>query len=184
MIFRFTLISDEVEDFIREYKIDSDATFYDLHQIIQNSCHFQDDQITSFFLCNEDWEKEQEVVLEDMGTSSSDEDLYVMRNTLLSDLLEEEKQRMIYVFDPLNDRVFFMELTEIVFGEQLENPVCSRQHGEPPVQISEDQMLTDSSMASDAKGKIDLDEEFYGADSFDGEEFDPEGFDITEDKSC
>ena len=34
MIFRFTLISDEVEDFIREYKIDADATFYDLHQII------------------------------------------------------------------------------------------------------------------------------------------------------
>ena len=36
MIFRFTLISDEVEDFIREYNIDSHATFYVLHQMILN----------------------------------------------------------------------------------------------------------------------------------------------------
>ena len=29
MIYRFTLISDEVDDFIREIKIDSEATFFD-----------------------------------------------------------------------------------------------------------------------------------------------------------
>ncbi len=183
MIFRFTLISDEVEDFIREYKIDADATFYDLHQIILNSCQYENDQITSFFLCNEEWEREQEVVLEDMGTSSSDEDLYVMRNTLLSELLEEEKQRLVYVFDPLNERMFFMELTEIIFGEQLEQPVCSRQHGEPPLQHPDNDF--DAVVpAVDSKGKMDLDEDFYGDDSFDNEEFDPEGFDFTEDKSC
>lgn len=183
MIFRFTLISDEVEDFIREYKIDSDATFYDLHQIILNSCQYENDQITSFFLCNEEWEREQEVVLEDMGTSSSDEDLYVMRNTLLSELLEEEKQRLVYVFDPLNERMFFMELTEIVFGEQLEQPVCSRQHGEPPLQHPDNDFDAVVPVV-DGKGKMDLDEDFYGNDSFDNEEFDPEGFDFTEDKSC
>lgn len=183
MIFRFTLISDEVEDFIREYKIDADATFYDLHQIILNSCQYENDQITSFFLCNEEWEREQEVVLEDMGTSSSDEDLYVMRNTLLSELLEEEKQRLVYVFDLLNERMFFMELTEIIFGEQLEQPVCSRQHGEPPLQHPDNDF--DAVVpAVDGKGKMDLDEDFYGDDSFDNEEFDPEGFDFTEDKSC
>lgn len=182
MIFRFTLISDEVEDFIREYKIDSDATFYDLHHIILSSCNYNDDQITSFFLCNENWEKKQEVVLEDMGTSSSDEDLYVMKNTLLSELLEEEKQRMLYVFDPLNERVFFIELTEIIFGEQLETPICSRQHGLPPKQY--DTAELDAGLtAADLKGKMDLDEDFYGDESFDSGEFDPEGFDFTDDKS-
>ena len=30
MIYRFTIISDEVDDFIREIKIDSEATFFDL----------------------------------------------------------------------------------------------------------------------------------------------------------
>ena len=32
MVYRFTLISDEVDDFIREIKIDSEATFFDLHE--------------------------------------------------------------------------------------------------------------------------------------------------------
>ena len=30
MVYRFTIISNEVEDFIREIKIDAEATFYDL----------------------------------------------------------------------------------------------------------------------------------------------------------
>ena len=34
MVYRFTLISDEVDDFIREIKIDSEATFFDLHEAI------------------------------------------------------------------------------------------------------------------------------------------------------
>lgn len=104
-----------------------------------------------------------------------------MRNTLLSELLEEEKQRMIYVFDPLNERVFFMELTEIIFGEQLEEPVCSRQHGEAPLQYPELEVES-GQPAAEVKGKMDLDEDFYGDDSYDSEEFDPEGFDVTEDK--
>ena len=39
MVYRFTIISNEVEDFIREIKIDAEATFYDLHQAILSSCH-------------------------------------------------------------------------------------------------------------------------------------------------
>ena len=33
MIYRFTLISDEVDDFVREIQIDPEATFYDLSLI-------------------------------------------------------------------------------------------------------------------------------------------------------
>lgn len=57
MVYKFTLISDEVDDFVREIKIDSDATFYDLHKIILNCVGYKDDQMTSFFICDEDWEK-------------------------------------------------------------------------------------------------------------------------------
>ena len=32
MIYRFTLISDEVDDFIREIKIDSEATIFELQE--------------------------------------------------------------------------------------------------------------------------------------------------------
>ena len=37
MIFKFTILSDEAEDFIRIIEIDSEATFFDLHNAILDS---------------------------------------------------------------------------------------------------------------------------------------------------
>jgi hypothetical protein len=37
MLFRFLILSDEVDDFKREIKIDSEATFLDLHNAILDS---------------------------------------------------------------------------------------------------------------------------------------------------
>ena len=42
MIYRFTIISDEVDDFIREIKIDSEATFFDLHEAILKAAGYKD----------------------------------------------------------------------------------------------------------------------------------------------
>lgn len=93
MVYKFRIISDEVDDFLREIKIDSEASFYDLHEAILKCCKYKDDQMTSFFICDDDWEKETEITLEDMGSGSSEEDTYVMKDTRLSELLEEEKQK-------------------------------------------------------------------------------------------
>ena len=41
MIYRFTLISDEVDDFIREIKIDSEATFHDFHEAILKAAGYK-----------------------------------------------------------------------------------------------------------------------------------------------
>ena len=144
MVYRFTIISDEVDDFIREIQIDSEATFFEFHEAILKSCGYKDDQMTSFFLCDDGWEKEQEITLEDMGTSS-DEDCYIMRETPLSELVEDEKQRLIYVFDPLTERVFFIELSEIITGKDLDKAVCTRKEGMAPEQTMDfDQMLAAS----------------------------------------
>ena len=152
MVYRFTLISDEVDDFIREIKIDSEATFHDFHEAILKAAGYKNDQLTSFFICDDDWEKEQEITLEDMGTSS-DEDSYIMKETKLSDLLEDEKQKLLYVFDPLSERVF--------------------KAGEAPKQTLDfDEMMANNG------GNLDLDENFYGDQDFDMEDFDPEGFDM------
>ena len=43
MIYRFTLISDEADDFIREIQIDPEATFYDFHEAIVKSYRRPDD---------------------------------------------------------------------------------------------------------------------------------------------
>ena len=172
MVYRFTLISDEVDDFVREIKIDSEATFFDFHEAILKAVGYKNDQMTSFFICDDGWEKEQEITLEDMG-GSSEEDSYVMSETRLNELVEDEKQRLIYVFDPLTERVFFIELSEIEYGKDLDKAVCTRKEGQAPEQtVDFDQMLAASGT------NLDLGENFYGDEDFDMEDFDPDGFDM------
>ena len=169
MVYRFTIISDETDDFLREIKIDSEATFHELHETILKSCGYTNDQMTSFFTCDENWGKEQEITLEDMG-GSSEEDSYIMRETQLNELLEDEKQHLLYVFDPLADRVFFIELSEILYGQDLKSATCSKRHGDAPQQTID----FDELMAKETN--LDLGENFYGDEDFDMDEFDPDGF--------
>ena len=176
MTYRFVLISNEVEDFAREYKIDAGATFYDFHRIILSSCGYEDNQPASFFICNEKWEEEQEVMLADIGTSRADEDVYLMKDTKLEDLLDEEKQHLAYLFDPIGNRVFLIELVEITFGTPQPQPICSRQHGNAPLQTTSWEELE----KENAKNTEELNEEFRENDGFDNEELDPEGFEISE----
>jgi hypothetical protein len=180
MIYRIIFVSDEAENFIREISISADATFYDLHKAILACCDYKDDQMTSFFLCSHDWEKEQEITLEDMHKKDFEEDSYVMGEVHLSDVLEDEKQRFLYVFDPLAERVFFMELTEIKKGT-LAAPKCTRKEGEAPKQtIDFDELMARSTGLT--KEESGLDEDFYGSDSFNEDELDAEGFDTPEDQ--
>lgn len=172
MIYRFTMISDEVDDFMREIQIDSEATFFDFHETILKSVGYKDDQMTSFFICDEDWEKEKEITLEDMG-SSSEEDIWIMKETRLSELLEDEKQKLLYVFDPLTERVFFIELSEIITGKDLKHAICSKREGNPPAQtIDFDEIATTNTSTED------LGENFYGDQDYDTEEIDPDGYDL------
>ena len=98
MVYKFLILSDEVDHFAREIEIDSEATFLELNDAILDSVGFAKDQLTSFFICEDNWEKKTEVTLMDMETGY-DEDSWVMGETRLSELLEEEKQRMLFVFD-------------------------------------------------------------------------------------
>ncbi len=176
MVYRFTIISDEVDDFMREIKIDSDAKFLELHKLILESCGYADDQLTSFTLCENGWEKGQEVTLQEMDTDS-DEDSFVMADTCLSDLVEDEKQHLLYTFDPLADRCFFIELSEIITGKVLKTGVVSRSMGDAPAQtIDFDEMFAKNPVVTTFD---EDDDDLYGSDISD-EDIDLEGLDISE----
>jgi len=171
MIYRFTIISDEVDDFFREIQIDPEATFFNFHKSLLDSVGYNDDQMTSFFICDDDWEKEKEITLEEMDTNP-EVDSWVMKDTPLNELIEDEKQKLLYVFDYLTERCFFIELTEIITGKDIKSPTCTRKEGDPPKQTMDfEEMATTSS-------SLDLDENFYGDQEFDFEDFDADGFDV------
>lgn len=167
MVYRFLLLSDEADDFKREIQISSQATFFDFHKEILKTTGYDKQQMYSFFICGDDWSKQTEITLIEMDTSS-EEDSYVMDKTLLEDLLEEEHQKLLYVFDQLAERVLFIELREIITGKDLKDPVCTKVTGKPPKQfIDFDVVANDIS--------TDLGEDFYGDDAFDNEDL--EGLD-------
>lgn len=173
MIYRFTLISDESDEFIREIQIDPEATFYDFHEAILKSVGYTNDQMTSFFICDDDWEKEKEITLEAMD-DNPEIDSWVMKETRLNDLIEDEKQKLLYVFDYMTERCFFIELTEIITGKEIKNAKCTKKTGDAPKQV-----MDFEEMAA-ASGSLDLDENFYGDQDFDLEDFDTEGFDVND----
>lgn len=173
MIYRFTIISDEVDDFVREIQIDPEATFYDFHKAILTSVGYTDDQMTSFFTCDDDWEKEKEITLEEMD-GDSEVDSWVMKETEVSELVEDEKQKLLYVFDYLTERCFFIELSEIITGKDMEGAKCTKKAGEAPKQTMDIEDISANNTS------MDLDETFYGDQDFDIEEFDKDGFDIDD----
>ncbi len=157
MIYHFRVISNESDDFIFEIAIDSKTLFVDLHNYIQSELDFDKSQITSFFLTDEDWNKEIEITLLDMMVDS--EHHKVMDQVMLEDLLTQPKQRLLYTFDIIADRVLFMELIEINQGN-LDKPACLRKEGTPPPPFTDDDF---------SDNNFNVDEEFdsFGMDDED-----------------
>ncbi len=180
MLFRIKFISDEVDGFVREIEIDSDANFLDLNKIILESCGYPDDQMTSFFICDDEWERKQQVTREDMGTGDVDEDIYVMDETPLTDFIEDENQKMEFVFDPFAERTFYLDVTRIIPGEHLEVAKVLRAKGEAPQQIQDIDYSIPTAKAGASTFDEDEASEFYGSDDFESDEFDPEGYEISE----
>lgn len=169
MVYKFTLLSDEVDSFVRIITIDAEAKFSDLHNAILDSVNYKKDQMTTFFLCSDNWEKGQEVTLVEME-SSSEYDNLVMDQTPLEELLVDERQKLLYIFDMVSDRAFFIELTEIIPGKDQVKPKCILAEGEAPIQIFADDAL------AVAAPKATFDEEFYGDEDYELDELDEEGF--------
>lgn len=176
MVFNFRVVSDEVDNFKREIRIDADASFLELKNAICESVGYDKNQMSSFFICEDNWEKVKEITLEDMGSDSS-EDVFLMEDTILGDLLEDEGQRLMFTFDYMTDRSFFMELKEIETGKSLKDPLCTLSKGNPPEQFVDLDEFDAKADAKAAAAAADLDEDFYGSDSFNEDEFDAEGFD-------
>ena len=180
MTLKLTLFSQEKEDFVREILIDSDARFSELHQLILNDCNYDELDKQSFLICDEDWRVKQRICLQESEDISYDMDINLMSRTRIGDFLEDEGQRLAYVFDPDGKRFFLMELTENVFGRTEKKAIVNRRHGQPPLQSANSQIPNASGDAEENVEEEALEEDFYGDDGFEAEELDLEGYEIDE----
>lgn len=175
MVFHFVVLSDEVDDFRREIDIDAEATFKELNDILLKTCGYKSDMMTSFFLCDEDWERTQEVTAVDMNDDPRKEPAPTMEHTHLSDIISEEQARqkahLIFVFDTLCERYLFMQLKEVKDHEHLMQPAVTLEKGKAPKQEGDiDSMFKDLDTS-----------DMYGEDDFNEDELDLDGYQDLED---
>lgn len=149
MIYKFRLLSNENKDFIREVEICSDQTFYDLHKALTKDFQYDDTQIASFYITNQQWEKTHEITLFDMSNGENTE-IHIMDKTILEKFINDTKQRMLYVFDFFNERAIFIELIEISQKmKDISYPRFTFEKSHPPDQILLDDSIFEDPMSDD-----------------------------------
>jgi len=132
MVYKFVVLSDEDETFIREFDFLDRQTLMDFHNTLQEELEFDRSQIASFYLATDNWEKEEEFTLFDMGSGSS-----TMDNAILEDVIFRKNQKLLYVFDFFNDRSLFIEYVgEAEEQEDIEYPYCTNSKGIAPKQVT------------------------------------------------
>ncbi len=161
-IFTFRALSQEEDDFVLELQIRSNQTFYDLHKSVQKELNYDEGQMASFYLTNDEWEKEKEINLFDMfDDNHNGNGLLKMEDTILEDKLINEKSKMLYIHDFFYERALFIELIKI--NEQEINtfaPECSRLEGKIPTQVLMPESIP-SDISEILNGERDDDDELY-----------------------
>ena len=113
MIYRFRAIldHDQKEDIFRDIEIRKTDTFEDLHNVLTQSFGFDGSEMASFYISNDQWEQGQEIALFDMGQNT---DVKMMNETIVEELINENNNKLIYIYDFLNMWTFLIELGEVV----------------------------------------------------------------------
>ncbi|MGD9978628.1 MAG: hypothetical protein AB7S54_11930 [Bacteroidales bacterium] len=138
MIYKFRILSDDDELFLRDFEVDAESTFLSLHKAIQENLGFDPGQLASFFLADESWNKGMELTLIDM---QNDTPLAAipMDRVKISELMGIRRDRLLYVYDIFTDRTLFIELIDILEPKpNVVYPICTASVGDAPIQFAED----------------------------------------------
>jgi len=107
----FRVVPDIEEDSFRDIEIKAEQSFEDLHHAIVEAFDFRGDQMSSFYMSDEEWEKGEEIGLMDMGFGE-DMGPKTMKSTTLQEMIESDDQRILYLYDFLKMWIFYVELVD------------------------------------------------------------------------
>ncbi|MBK7211980.1 MAG: hypothetical protein IPH88_01510 [Bacteroidales bacterium] len=141
--YRFRLLHEDQEDFLRDIEIKPGQSFREFHEIIKTAVGLEGQELASFFVCDRTWNKQHEITLINMDATDSvmdttvDEEqikvqipVSVMDDVKIRDVIEDPHQRLYYQYDFLNPRSFFIELTRILDADEKKiYPNCVKKEG-------------------------------------------------------
>ena len=169
MIYKFRVILDTEEDIFRDIAIQEDDTLEDFHNAIFNAFGFDGMEVASFYTCDETWNQEDEISLFDGGDIPGEQK--IMSDYVLSDLLDKQNTKIIYVYDFISMWTFLVELASVEEPQVGESyPALLFSHGEMPDEAGEKMFEADeaNNPYSDYDDDYDEDEldQLDGGDNF------------------
>jgi hypothetical protein len=178
--FRILLDSDKNEEVFRDVLISDTSDFETFYHAIMKSFDFQGDQMASFYVSNEDWDKGHEISLLDMSydDDSIDSPASVMKNAIIKDFLEEPDQKFILVYDFMKMWIFLVELIGYDRNEP-ESPQMLLAIGNAPKEESREALDEELLHESDSLSEEDEEDDF-GFNEFDDDYSDDDLSDYNE----
>ena len=152
-ILKFRVVVDHEQDIFRDIEIQSEKNFECLHGEIIKAFNFRGDQMASFYMSNDSWEKGQEIGLMDMsfGEESGPP---TMGSALLSDFVIDANQKILYVYDFLKMWIFYLELIEEKQADaNVSYPRVTHCFGDAPIEDEKeiDDIIPESSQENASK---------------------------------
>ncbi|MDR3226833.1 MAG: plasmid pRiA4b ORF-3 family protein [Prevotellaceae bacterium] len=130
-IYKYKIAISDNKNFARECEIEDSSTLYDFHRYIQNELDFDDAQLAIFFISNQNWERIKAIPLFDLGDGSMD-------SILIEDLVNDEENNLLYVFDMYHNRHLQVEfMFEVEATHRASYPRTVDAKGNPPNQFSQ-----------------------------------------------
>jgi hypothetical protein len=138
-LFKLRIEPEESGSFFIEVEIRADQTFKDLHDFLVKTLNLKGDELASFFVADENWQKYEEITLLDM---SGDEDqkleendethiIYLMSKTRMDTFVSNVNQNLLYEYDFLQMHTFFIEVVQIKQPDNRMNyPRIANQSGQ------------------------------------------------------
>lgn len=167
--FRVLLDSDKEEEIFRDIVIAKSDNFEHLYRTILDAFGFKNEEMASFYMSNEDWDKGEEITLMDMSFGEEENDTVLMNHTALETMVEEADQKIILVHDFLKMWIFLIELQQET-NEEVTTPYVALSIGDAPDENSKSEdFMMESEFSEDDEGMFD------DIDSYDDEDF-SEGF--------
>lgn len=183
--FRILLDTKTKAEVFRDILISENSDFETFYRAIADAFELKGDQMASFYVSNDTWDKGHEINLMDMtyDDDALDQPANVMNKAIIKDFIAEAHQKFILVYDFLSMQIFLIELIESHLMESVGPQVVLRV-GDVPKRKGQEEAGEDVFMAGGASilDGEDLESEDYGFNDYDDDynQEDLDGFNESE----
>ena len=175
--FRILLDSEAKAEVFRDIVISDSSDFESFYRAIISAFELKGDQMASFYVSNDSWDKGHEINLMDMSYDDDalDQPANVMSKAIIKDFIASVHQKFILIYDFLAMQIFLIELietglpnpsnAELVLGVgEVPKDALNEELGEDVFSAGGAALVDDDDSEEDDYGSNDYDDDYNSED--------------------